>query len=87
MKIDHNIKQVTIYTGKAWEAILVRHLLNKDGIMVWIIKKDPEITAQKNDFPNAWYIVKVKVRDMDYSRAKIIVDKYKKKSRKQISAI
>lgn len=87
MKIDYNTKLVTVYTGKAWEAMLVRHLLNKDGITAWMINKDPKNKAQKNELPHAWYIVKVKVSNMDYIKAKTIVDKYKKKSRKQISAI
>lgn len=72
------MENIVVYTGDAWEALIIRYLLNKDGIETWVTNKKFESVGQTSDLPDAWEPLTVKVSDLDYERAKLIVVKFEK---------
>ena len=77
---EDSIEHIVVYTGDAWEAVIIRYLLNKDGIKTWLINEKSESIEQTRELPSAWDSVTIKVSNLDYDRAKLIVANYEKKA-------
>jgi len=80
MESEDKIVPIDVFTGDAWEAVIIRYLLKKDGIRTWLTNKKSEGIGQKSDLPSAWESVTIKVSDLNYEKAKLIVAKYEKKA-------
>ncbi len=81
MESEDTIKPIDVYTGKAWEVVVVRYLLNKDGIKTWLTNEKSDPIGKISNMPDAWETVTIKVSGLDYDRAKFIVAEYEKKAR------
>ncbi len=78
MKTNKEIKPVKIFSGKPWQAGMVKSLLENAEIETFI--KD-EIIGTLNPWwtaPGGVGSVKVFVSSADYDKAKIVVDEYEK---------
>ncbi len=79
MESQDKIVTINVYTGAAWEAVIIRYLLNKEAVKTWLTNGNSEDIEQIRDLPSAWDSVTIKVSNLDYDRAKLIVTKYEKK--------
>ena len=80
MGSENKIVTIDVYTGAAWEAVVIRYLLNKDGIKTWLTDENSDSIEQTRDLPSAWEPVTIRVSSLDYDSAKLIVAKYELKA-------
>ncbi len=83
MTKDNNLS-VDIYTGKAWEAALVKNELKKEGIEAFLKNDTLSMISPTKKSPDSWRDVILVVSILDYDRAKLIVADYEKKSREDL---
>jgi Putative prokaryotic signal transducing protein len=80
VKSEDKVAHINIYTGVAWEAIIIRYLLNNNGIKTWLTNEESEIIGQVSNLPYAWETLTIKISPLDYDRAKLIIANYEKHS-------
>lgn len=66
---------IEIYCGIVWQAEMVKNLLENDGIKAFLKN---EITGTLNFQWDGLGSVEVIISNLDYDRAKVIVEKYNK---------
>ena len=76
---NQSIKIIEIFSGSSWEAGMVKNLLENAGIQAFL--KD-EITGAANPVWRPGYGVRVVISDLDYDRAKLVVEEYEKNLKK-----
>jgi len=78
VKTEKEIKPVEVFDGTAWQAGIVRSMLEDSGIEAFITD---EIMGSMNPWytaPGGAGSVKVFVSNLDYDKARNIVDEYEK---------
>ncbi len=70
-----NTEIIEIFSGSTWEAGMVKNLLENAGIKAFL--KD-EITGAANPVWRPGFGVRVVVSNLDYDKAKLIVEEYEK---------
>jgi hypothetical protein len=75
MKTKDEIRLIEIFAGNDWQAEMVRNILENEGIKSFL--KD-EVMGSLYP-PEVVGSIKVMVSNMDYDKAKILVDKYENK--------
>jgi Putative prokaryotic signal transducing protein len=74
---------VTVYTGYGWEAAMVKHLLENEGIEAFLNNENLSTVAPMYVSAGAWGTVTVVVARKDLERAKPIVAQYEQKYSKK----
>jgi hypothetical protein len=78
MKNDNGVKPVEIYCGNPWQVGIVKSLLEDSGIKVYM---QDAIMGTLNPWwtaPGGAGAIRLFISDIDYERAKEIVDKYER---------
>ncbi len=70
---------VTVYAGFGWEAAMVKHLLENEGIEAFLNNENLSTVAPMYVSSGAWGTVTVVVAKKDLERAKPIVAHYEEK--------
>jgi hypothetical protein len=74
---------VTVYSGFGWEAAMVKHLLENEGIEAFLNNENLSTVAPMYVSPGAWGTVSVVVAFKDMERAKPVVAGYEEKYSKK----
>ncbi len=82
MKPEDNNVPVDIFTGSGWEAAMVKNLLENEGIEAFIKNENMSTIAPMYVSPGAWNTVTVTISGLDYEKARLIVEEYEKKYKK-----
>ena len=83
MKIKNDIELLVVYTGEAWEVVILRNLLINAGIKTWLLDEKSELIGQTRHLPSAWKIVTIKVSSTDFDCAKLLVADYEKNAQEE----
>ena len=78
MKRDNEIEPVEIFSGTIWEAEMVKSLLENAEITAFVKDEIMGTIAPWYSAPGGAGSVKVIVSNLDYDKAKLIVEDYEK---------
>lgn len=78
MRKDDNIP-VSVFTGYDWEAAIVKHLLENEGIEAFIKDENLSTVAPMYVSSGSWGTVTVIVSGLDYEKSRPIVAEFEKK--------
>jgi len=78
MKTDHEIFPVEVFEGNDWEASLVKSLLDNAEIEAFIKDKRMGVLAPWNVTAGGAGSVKIFVSNLEFEKAKEVVDQYLK---------